>query len=77
MGIPFEEIPQFVEASYWTKYFTNHWKRDLIKLGTCIDWRRSFTTEANPYYESFIQWQFQTLRDLGKLKFGKRYVLKS
>eukprot|EP00960_Hanusia_phi_P035298 751614-Hanusia_phi.AAC.1 len=28
-----------------------------------VDWRRSFiTTNVNPYYDSFIQWQFHKLR---------------
>ncbi|CAM9865390.1 unnamed protein product, partial [Phaeothamnion confervicola] len=38
-----------------------------------VDWRRSFiTTQANPFYDSFIRWQFNTLRTRGKVLFGKR-----
>ena len=30
-------------------------------MGAHIDWRRSFiTTDANPFYDSFIRWQFST-----------------
>lgn len=37
------------------------------------DWRRSFiTTDVNPYYDSFIQWQFRTLKARDRLGFGKR-----
>ena len=37
------------------------------------DWRRSFiTTSENPYYDSFIKWQFRTLYKRGKLIRGKR-----
>jgi leucyl-tRNA synthetase len=45
-------------------------------MGLGVDWRRSFiTTDKNPYYDSFVRWQFETLKDLGKIKFGKRYVI--
>ena len=28
-----------------------------------VDWRRSFiTTDANPFYDSFVRWQFLTLK---------------
>jgi leucyl-tRNA synthetase len=40
------------------------------------DWRRSFiTTARNPYYDSFISWQFHHLKENGKIKFGKRYAI--
>ena len=43
-----------------------------------MDWRRSFiTTDVNPFYDSFVRWQFETLRDLNKIKFGKRYSIYS
>jgi len=46
---------------------------DLKALGLKTDWRRSFiTTDVNPYYDSFVRWQFLTLKDRGKIKFGKR-----
>ena len=32
-------------------------------MGCGVDWRRSFiTTDVNPYYDSFIRWQFEVLR---------------
>jgi leucyl-tRNA synthetase len=41
-----------------------------FSLITC---RRSFiTTSANPFYDSFIRWQFRKLQDGGRIKFGKR-----
>lgn len=40
------------------------------------DWRRSFiTTSRNPYYDSFIKWQFNHLKENGKIKYGKRYAI--
>lgn len=38
-----------------------------------VDWRRSFiTTDVNPFYDSFVRWQFVTLKERKKIKFGKR-----
>lgn len=38
-----------------------------------VDWRRSFiTTDVNPFYDSFVRWQFLTLKERKKIKFGKR-----
>jgi len=43
-----------------------------------VDWRRSFiTTDVNPYYDSFVRWQFNTLNQIGKLKFDKRFSVYS
>eukprot|EP01098_Paradermamoeba_levis_P006118 TRINITY_DN253_c0_g1_i4.p1 TRINITY_DN253_c0_g1~~TRINITY_DN253_c0_g1_i4.p1 ORF type:complete len:765 (+),score=306.09 TRINITY_DN253_c0_g1_i4:140-2296(+) len=75
-GIPEEEIPKFVDANYWLSYFPPKAVTDLQVLGAGIDWRRSFiTTDVNPYYDSFIRWQFNTLKNLGKVVFGKRYAV--
>lgn len=42
-------------------------------FGIYADWRRSFiTTEVNPYYDSFIRWQFNTLKKSDKVRFGNR-----
>lgn len=38
-----------------------------------VDHRRSFiTTSKNPYYNSFIEWQFTKLKAKNAIKFGKR-----
>jgi leucyl-tRNA synthetase len=71
MEIPDEEIPKFSDPYYWLNYFPPFGKQDLMKFGAPVDWRRSFiTTDANPYYNSFIEWQFLTLKEGGYLKFG-------
>ena len=76
MGIPAEEISKFADPLYWLKYFPPKAYEDMKELGFSIDWRRSFiTTEANPYYDSFIRWQFNTLRAKNKLSFGKRHTV--
>lgn len=51
---------------------------DNDAFGSRIDWRRSFiTTDANPYYDSFVRWQMNALHKLGKIKFGERYTIYS
>ena len=78
MNIPDEEIPNFADPVYWTKYFPPKSQQDLKTMGYSIDWRRAFiTTDINPYYDSFIKWQFNTLKERDKLSFGKRNAIYS
>jgi leucyl-tRNA synthetase len=77
-GLSAEEIPQFVDPSHWLKYFPPLGETDLKEFGLHTDWRRSFiTTDANPFYDSFIRWQFNTLRKRDKIGFGKRPTIYS
>ena len=47
-------------------------------MGLHVDWRRSFiTTDVNPFYDSFVRWQFAKLKERNKIKFGKRYTVYS
>lgn len=72
-GIPESEIHKFVDPSYWLQYFPPVGKTDLISFGSAVDWRRSFiTTSMNPYYNSFIEWQFTKLKEQNLIVFGKR-----
>ncbi|GFS17470.1 leucine--tRNA ligase [Elysia marginata] len=76
MGLKDEEIRQFSDPLHWLKYFPPHWINDLRRMGVKVDWRRSFiTTDANPYYDSFVQWMFIRLKERNKIKFGKRYTI--
>ena len=78
MDIREEEIPKFTNPDYWLQYFPPLCQADLEALGCRIDWRRSFiTTDANPYYDSFIRWQFQILKEKDLVDFGKRYTIYS
>ena len=73
MGVPEEEIPRFTDPNYWLDYFPPYGQIDLDRFGVAVDWRRSFiTTEKNPYYDSFVKWQFRRLKESGKIKFGNR-----
>eukprot|EP01117_Protostelium_nocturnum_P004368 TRINITY_DN1582_c0_g1_i1.p1 TRINITY_DN1582_c0_g1~~TRINITY_DN1582_c0_g1_i1.p1 ORF type:complete len:1097 (-),score=402.52 TRINITY_DN1582_c0_g1_i1:38-2932(-) len=76
IGLEDSEIARFADAYEWLEYFPQHCIDDLNLLGTGIDWRRKFiTTDKNPFYDSFVRWQFETLRERGKIQFGKRYTI--
>ncbi|CCM04136.1 uncharacterized protein FIBRA_06298 [Fibroporia radiculosa] len=78
MGIPRADISKFADPYYWLKYFPPICVADNNAFGSRIDWRRSFiTTDANPYYDSFVRWQINRLYSLGKIKFGERYTIYS
>ena len=73
MMVPVDEITQFVDPYHWLKYFPPIGVDHLQKFGAGVDWRRAFiTTAVNPYYDQFIRWQFETLREKNKILFGKR-----
>jgi len=73
MGVPADQIALFRDPVHWLQYFPPFGMEHLKLFGLCADFRRSFiTTDVNPYYDSFIRWQFRTLDKRGKLKFGKR-----
>ncbi|WRT64371.1 leucine-tRNA ligase [Kwoniella shivajii] len=78
IGVPKEELKKFADPYYWLEYFPPIAKQDLSAMGARIDWRRQFlTTDANPYYDSFVRWQMNKLYQQGKVKFGKRYTIYS
>ncbi|XP_011877441.1 PREDICTED: leucine--tRNA ligase, cytoplasmic isoform X2 [Vollenhovia emeryi] len=73
-----EEIIKFADAAYWLDYFPPLAEKDLKSIGLHIDWRRKFiTTDVNPFYDSFIRWQFKHLKSRNKIKYGKRYTIYS
>ncbi|KAI0533322.1 leucyl-tRNA synthetase [Xylaria digitata] len=77
-GIPREDIHKFADPYHWVHVFPAAGMRDASRLGLRVDWRRSFvTTDANPFYDSFVRWQMNRLKELGKIKFGKRYTIYS
>ncbi len=78
IGIPKEEIHKFADAAYWLRFFPPLCKDDLNNFGARIDWRRSFvTTDANPYYDAFVRWQMNRLKELNKIQYGARYTIYS
>uniref|UniRef100_H2L846 leucine--tRNA ligase n=1 Tax=Oryzias latipes TaxID=8090 RepID=H2L846_ORYLA len=78
LGLNDKEIVRFANAEHWLEYFPPLAIKDLKKMGVKVDWRRSFiTTDVNPFYDSFVRWQFVTLKERKKIKFGKRYTIYS
>ncbi|QPG75391.1 cytosolic leucyl tRNA synthetase [Brettanomyces nanus] len=78
LGVPRDEIKLFADPKHWLEYFPPLVKTHVTKFGGRVDWRRSMiTTDANPYYDSFVGWQMRRLKELGKIKFGKRYTIYS
>ena len=71
--VPEDEIPSFVDPCYWLNYFPPIGVEHMKRFGSGVDWRRAFiTTPVNGYYDAFIRWQFNVLRDKGRVLFGKR-----
>lgn len=63
LGLHNEEIKEFAHTDHWLDYFPPLCKSDLQSLGLAVDWRRSFiTTDVNPFYDSFVRWQFIRLK---------------
>lgn len=78
LGIPREEIYRFADPQYWLEHFPPLCQRDCTNFGARIDWRRSMiTTDLNPFYDQFVRWQIQRLKDIGRIKFGERYTIYS
>ena len=77
-GVPLGEIKKFADPQYWLEYFPPIAQSDCNAFGLRIDWRRSFiTTDANPYYDSFVRWQMNRLYQMDRIKFGERYTVYS
>eukprot|EP00915_Cephaloidophora_sp_WS-2016_P003446 GHVH01004616.1.p1 GENE.GHVH01004616.1~~GHVH01004616.1.p1 ORF type:complete len:1085 (+),score=195.82 GHVH01004616.1:74-3328(+) len=73
MGIPEDMVFKFSDPQQWLDFFPQKCISDLKCLGFSGDLRRSFiTTERNLYYDSFIRWQFTTLKERGFIGFGMR-----
>ncbi|XP_017772759.1 PREDICTED: leucine--tRNA ligase, cytoplasmic isoform X3 [Nicrophorus vespilloides] len=78
LGMNDEEIVKFADESYWLDYFPPLAIQDLSSFGIHVDWRRTFiTTDANPFFDSFVRWQFLKLKERNKIQYGKRYTIYS
>lgn len=78
LGIPREEIHEFSDPQHWLQYFPPICRGDMNSFGARIDWRRSFvTTDSNPYYDAFVRWQMNRLKELDKIQYGVRYTVYS
>lgn len=76
LNIPDDQIKLFTNPYHWFATFPKKGKNDLKAFNLAVDWRRSFfTTDMNPYYDSFVKWQFTHLKENGKITYGKRYTI--
>lgn len=76
LGLSNEEISKFAESEHWLEYFPPFAIKDLTRFGVHVDWRRTFiTTDANPFFDSFVRWQFNHLKARGKVMYGKRHTI--
>mmetsp|Transcript_6865 Transcript_6865/g.10038 ORF Transcript_6865/g.10038 Transcript_6865/m.10038 type:complete len:1039 (+) Transcript_6865:235-3351(+) len=76
MDIPADEIKNFTDPYFWLEYFPPLARTDLRGFGAAVDFRRSFiTTDANPYFDQFVRWQFTHLLEQKKAVFGSRHSI--
>lgn len=70
LGMDDSEIAKFADANHWLEYFPPLAVQDLNSIGIHVDWRRTFiTTDANPFFDSFVRWQFIRLKERNKVNF--------
>ncbi|KAI4291390.1 leucyl-tRNA synthetase [Pancytospora philotis] len=75
-GLGFEDLVPFTDPVHWIRTFPKYGRSTLEAYHASVDWRRSFiTTDINPYYDSFVRYQFKRLRAAGCIAFGKRYSI--
>lgn len=75
-GFSKDIIPEFIDPQKWLDTFPELCRNTLLKFHANIDFTKSFiTTDRNPYYDSFIQYQFKRLKKLECISFGKRYTI--
>ncbi|KAH9133181.1 hypothetical protein LEN26_007144, partial [Aphanomyces euteiches] len=68
-----ELIPKFADPMFWLQYFPPFGEDHLRRFGLATDWRRSFiTTDVNPFFDAFVRWQLNTLKERGRITRGKR-----
>ncbi len=76
LGLSAAQINEFADPKKWVEYFPKEAEKDLKALGLSVDWRRSFiTTSLNPYYDKFIRWQFNKLKEKGYVVKGRHPVV--
>lgn len=62
-GVSVSEIKNFIDPAYWIQYFPTEATETLSRLNlSALTFTDSFvTTSRNPYFDSFVQWQFRKL----------------
>lgn len=69
-------LSRFAIVNNKLKYSVLSYSANIKFVDVKVDWRRSFiTTDVNPYYDSFVSWQFLKLKEKNRIQFGKRYTV--
>jgi len=75
-GVPEEDLEKLVDPVYMANYYTREGREVAKRIGFSIDWRREFhTTDLEPTYSRFIEWQYETLREKGYVARGTHPVV--
>ncbi|OWM65697.1 hypothetical protein CDL15_Pgr017194 [Punica granatum] len=78
VGLSDSDISRLQNPRNWLTFFPPLAMDDLKAFGLGCDWRRSFiTTDANPFYDSFVRWQMRKLKSMGKIVKDVRYTIYS
>ncbi len=72
-NIPRERLQELETPIGMADYFSEEIKSGMQKMGFSIDWRREFST-IDHYYQRFIEWQFEKLRQGGFIIQGSHPV---
>ncbi|MFB6194154.1 MAG: leucine--tRNA ligase [Halobaculum sp.] len=69
-NVPDEALSELETPMGFAEYFVEeHYKSGMDKLGLSVDWRREFTTN-DERYSKFVTWQYETLKERGRLEKG-------
>lgn len=75
-GATDEDIEKFkTDMTYVVKFWMKRWIEDMKASGMSIDWRRTFVTAITPQYSKFIEWQYNTLKNMGYVTQGTHPVI--
>ncbi len=75
-GFSVKEIKRLKRPEVWAEVFPGIWRKACREMGISYDSRREFiTTSLNPYYDKFIRWQFNKLKEKGLVSKGEHPVV--
>jgi len=75
-GVPEDVVMSFKDPLVMARYYTQHNKEAVKRLGVGIDWRREFHTSSDDKcYSKYVEWQYLKLREKGYVKRGKHPVV--
>jgi len=78
-GVLEEEVEQFINPVKWIEYFPQEAAQVLDSIGL-KGWSPNthfITTDHNPYYNKFVEWQMHTLKEAGVIYFADRPAIYS